>query len=64
MPFGFPSEKAFSFAEIPTRHGLLAETVVLEAELTGRFLALLQELEEEHQPRTWTRNQCWWKPSP
>jgi hypothetical protein len=37
-----------------TRHGLLAETVVLEAEHTGRFLALLHELEEEHQPCTLT----------
>jgi hypothetical protein len=35
-----------------TRHGLLAETVVLEAELASRFLELLDSLIEEHQPRT------------
>ena len=35
-----------------TRHGLLAETIVLEAELAGRFLELLDSLIEEHQPRT------------
>ena len=35
-----------------TRHGLLAETIVLEAEHTGRFLELLDALVEEHQPRT------------
>jgi hypothetical protein len=35
-----------------TRHGLLAETVVLEAENTGRFLELLESLIDEHQPQT------------
>jgi hypothetical protein len=35
-----------------TRHGLLAETIVLEAELAGRFLQLLDSLIEEHRPRT------------
>jgi hypothetical protein len=35
-----------------TRHGLLAETIVLEAEHTGRFLELLESLIDEHQPQT------------
>ena len=39
-----------------TRHGLLAETVVLEAEDRSRFLQLLDDLKEEHQPRTVTEN--------
>jgi hypothetical protein len=34
------------------RHGLLAETVVLEAEDKAQFLQLLEELFEEHQPTT------------
>ena len=37
-----------------TRHGLLAETVVLENEHLGRFLELMDDLMEEHQPRTRT----------
>src|SRR6266853_1887040 len=37
-----------------TRHGLLAETVVLENEHVGRFLELMDDLMEEHQPRTRT----------
>ncbi len=35
-----------------TRHGLLAETIVLEAEKEGAFIEFLQELFEEHQPQT------------
>ena len=35
-----------------TRHGLLAATIVLEAEQTEPFLELVQELYEEHQPAT------------
>src|ERR1035438_10434004 len=38
-----------------TRHGLLAETVVLEEESTERFLDLLAELMDEHQPSTATQ---------
>jgi hypothetical protein len=34
------------------RHGLLAETVVLKEEHTGRFFDLLNELIDEHQPAT------------
>lgn len=34
------------------RHGLLAETIVLEAEKEGEFLEFLEELFEEHQPQT------------
>jgi hypothetical protein len=34
------------------RHGLLAETVVLEEEDTGRFFDLLNDLLGEHQPAT------------
>ncbi len=37
-----------------TRHGLLAATVVLEVEAEERFLALLAEYMDEHQPRTAT----------
>jgi hypothetical protein len=37
------------------RHGLLAETVVLEDEHTGRFLELLNDLLDEHQPATPTQ---------
>jgi hypothetical protein len=37
------------------RHGLLAETVVLEDEHNGRFLALLNDLLDEHQPATPTQ---------
>jgi hypothetical protein len=37
-----------------TRHGLLAETIVLEAEDKAPFLELLNELMEEHQPQTRT----------
>ncbi len=37
-----------------TRHGLLAATVVLEEEAEDRFLALLAEYMDEHQPRTAT----------
>ena len=33
-------------------HGLLAETIVLEAEKEDAFLELLEELFEEHQPQT------------
>jgi hypothetical protein len=36
------------------RHNLLAQTVVLEAEAPDRFLALMDALKEEHQPRTTT----------
>jgi hypothetical protein len=36
------------------RHGLLAETIVLEEEHTGRFLDLLKELTDEHLPATCT----------
>ena len=39
-----------------TRHGLLAETIVLEAEHTGPFLEMVRELCEEHQPSTPTEN--------
>jgi hypothetical protein len=35
-----------------TRHGLLAQTVVLEAEVTGPFLELLEAYLDEYQPRT------------
>jgi hypothetical protein len=38
-----------------TRHGLLAEDIVLEAEHTGRFLELVESLFEEHNPRTPTQ---------
>ena len=38
-----------------TRHGLFAETVVLEAEKTDRFLVLVESLFEEHNPRTPTQ---------
>ena len=38
-----------------TRHGLLAETVVLEAENEERFLKLLNDLTEEHNPSTPTQ---------
>jgi hypothetical protein len=34
------------------RHGLLAETIVLEAEKEDAFLEFLEELFEEHQPQT------------
>ena len=37
------------------RHGLLAETVVLEEESTERFLDLLTEFMDEHQPSTATQ---------
>ena len=36
------------------RHNLLAQTIVLEAEAPERFLALMDALKEEHQPRTTT----------
>jgi hypothetical protein len=35
-----------------TRHGLFAETVVLEDEIPSRFIELVESLFEEHQPRT------------
>jgi hypothetical protein len=35
-----------------TRHGLFAETIVLEAENTARFVELVESLFEEHNPRT------------
>ena len=35
-----------------TRHGLFAETIVLEAEDTGRFIELVESLFQEHNPRT------------
>lgn len=35
-----------------TRHGLLAETIVLQAEKADEFLEFLKELFEEHQPQT------------
>jgi hypothetical protein len=35
-----------------TRHGLLAATIVLEAEQTEPFLEMVQELYEEHRPET------------
>jgi hypothetical protein len=38
-----------------TRHGLLAETIVLETEHADRFLKLLNDLFEEHQPSTPTQ---------
>lgn len=38
------------------RHGMLAQTVVLEGESIERFTALLESLEEEHQPATPTEN--------
>jgi hypothetical protein len=37
------------------RHGLLAETVVLEEEATGRFMDLLLQYMDEHQPATATQ---------
>jgi hypothetical protein len=37
-----------------TRHGMFADTIVLEAEERSQFLQLLDELFEEHQPRTRT----------
>src|SRR5580704_7413043 len=37
-----------------TRHGMFADTIVLEAEDREPFLQLLDELFEEHQPRTRT----------
>jgi hypothetical protein len=37
------------------RHNLLAQTVVLEEESTGRFLDLLVSFMEEHQPSTATQ---------
>jgi hypothetical protein len=35
-----------------TRHGLLSQTVVLEAEVDGRFLELFEDYLDEYQPRT------------
>ena len=35
-----------------TRHGLFAETIVLEAEDTARFVELVESLFQEHNPRT------------
>ena len=37
-----------------TRHGMFADTIVLEAEEKSQFLELLDDLFEEHQPRTRT----------
>src|SRR5580700_663711 len=37
-----------------TRHGLLAGTVVLEEEAEDRFVALLAEYMDDHQPRNAT----------
>src|SRR5437879_1874598 len=37
------------------RHNLLAQTVVLESETPDRFLALLDALKDEYQPRTTTQ---------
>ena len=45
-----PEGKLFS-SRNSTRHGLF-ETIVLEAEDTGRFLELVESLFEEHNPRT------------
>ena len=39
-----------------TRHGMFADTIVLEAEEKSQFLELLNELFEEHQPRTRTES--------
>jgi hypothetical protein len=39
-----------------TRHGMFADTIVLEAEEKSQFLELLEELFEEHQPRTRTES--------
>ena len=39
-----------------TRHGMFADTIVLEAEDKSQFLQLLEELFEEHQPRTRTES--------
>jgi len=38
------------------RHGLLADTVVCQGEDAGRFLELVAELVEEHQPNTRTEH--------
>jgi len=38
-----------------TRHGLLAQTVVLEEECVDRFLDLLVEYMDEYQPATATQ---------
>ena len=37
-----------------TRHGMFADTIVLEAEDQSQFLELVNDLFEEHQPRTRT----------
>jgi hypothetical protein len=50
-----PNGKASS-SRNSTRHGLFAQTIVLEREDMAQFLQLFEDLSEEHQPQTRTEN--------
>jgi hypothetical protein len=56
LSHGLTAEQGrFNSSGNSARHNLLAATIVLEAEITDRFQALLTALMEEHQPRSATQ---------
>src|SRR5580704_1217365 len=47
-----PAQGKYNSSRNSIRHGLLAETIVLDDEKEDEFLELLEALFEEHQPQT------------